>query len=123
MPLTYQPAKSIEDALALLGAGGSRVIAGGTDLLVAMEAGLDSASVVVDITKAPALAQVVKHPHGGVRLGAAMRLDALAVHAMIRSHFPALGLAAESVATPAIRQRASTPVAEILDVTSSRIDF
>ena len=40
---------------------------------------------------------------GSVRIGAAVRLESLESNPLIRSRFPALGLAAEAVATPAIR--------------------
>lgn len=103
MALQYKRATSPAEAIALLGEPGSRIIGGGTDLLVAMESGLDSASILVDITKAPGLATITALPGGGLRIGAAARLDAIATHPTIRATFMALALAADAVATPAIR--------------------
>ena len=58
----YHPASTVDDALALLRRPGARVIAGGTDLLVAMDAGLEVATDVVDITRASALADIGSRP-------------------------------------------------------------
>ena len=103
MPLQYHAAQSIDDAIALMGGARVRAIGGGTDLLVAMESGLDSAGTVVDLTKVPSLSEVTEQTDGSLRVGAAIRLDLLAANAAIRSRFPAVSLAAEAVATPAIR--------------------
>lgn len=103
MPLRYQPASSAADAIALLGATGARIIAGGTDLLTAMESGLDSASSLIDISKATDLATIAEVAGGALRVGAAVRLDSLATHPLILTRFPCLALVAEAVATPAIR--------------------
>lgn len=103
MAIQYKPATSQAEAIALLGEPGSRIIGGGTDLLVAMESGLDSASTLVDITKAPDLGTITVLADGGLRIGAAARLDTIATHPTILTSFPALALAAEAVATPAIR--------------------
>lgn len=103
MAIQYKPATSQAEAVALLGEPGSRIIGGGTDLLVAMESGLDLATTLVDITKAPDLATITALPDGGLRIGAAARLDAIATHPTIRTSFTALALAADAVATPAIR--------------------
>ena len=103
MPLAYRAARTTDEAVALLGTSGSRPIGGGTDLLVAMESGLDAAHTVVDVTKAPALAEISDRSDGGMRIGAAARLDSISGHSAIRERFAALSLAAEAVATPAIR--------------------
>ena len=103
MPLQYKPATSTASVIELLGASGSRVIGGGTDLLTAMESGLDSAGTLVDITKVADLATITELPGGGLRIGTATHLDTLAAHPLVRSQFSALALAANSVATPAIR--------------------
>ena len=103
MPLQYKTASSASEAAAVLGSPSTRVLGGGTDLLVAMECGLDAAQALVDITRAPELSEVVESPDGGLRVGAATRLEAIAVNALVRARFPALALAAEAVATPAIR--------------------
>jgi xanthine dehydrogenase YagS FAD-binding subunit len=99
----YTTATSAANAATLLAEPGSRIIGGGTDLLVAMEAGLDQASTVIDITKAPDLAAISDVADGGLRIGAAARLDAVTAHAGVNARVPALSLAAHAVATPAIR--------------------
>lgn len=103
MPLRYSPASSAaEAATQLAGVPRSRVIGGGTDLLVAMEAGLDGAGTLVDLTKAADLA-TIEATEGGVRIGGGARLDDVANHPLVRDRFPALALACDAVATPAIR--------------------
>ena len=102
MPLSYQPATSASDATVHLAAARARAIGGGTDLLVAMEAGLDGATTLVDLTKAGDLA-TIEDAQGGLRIGGAACLDDIARHPLVRERYPALALACEAVATPAIR--------------------
>lgn len=102
-PLRYRPAGTVDEALDLIRQQGSRIIAGGTDLLVAMEAGLDSASVVIDLARTAGLASIDATANGGLRVGAAARLDDIARHPAIGERFAALALAAGAVGTPALR--------------------
>jgi xanthine dehydrogenase YagS FAD-binding subunit len=76
---------------------------GGTDLLVAMEAGIDLADGVVDLTQIGALDTIRSTPDGGLSVGAGVRLETIAEHKDIRARFPALALAAAAVGTPALR--------------------
>jgi xanthine dehydrogenase YagS FAD-binding subunit len=104
-PMTsrYQSAASIDDALAELGKPSARPLGGGTDLLVAMEAGLDQADTLVDLTRIGSLDSVTTATDGAMSIGAAVRLEQIAEHPDIRSRFPALALAAAAVGTPALR--------------------
>lgn len=76
---------------------------GGTDLLVAMEAGLDLASNLVDLTRTRELTSLDAGDDGRVRIGAAARLEDVASNDEVRIRFPALALAAGAVGTPALR--------------------
>ena len=67
-----------------------------------MEAGLDGAATLVDLTKASDLS-TIDDAQGGLRIGGAARLDDIARHPLVRERYPALALACEAVATPAIR--------------------
>ena len=102
-PIRYHAASTIDTALALIGAHGARPIAGGTDLLVAMEAGLDHSSSLVGIAATAELSGVTELADGVIRIGAATRLEDIAAHPVVRSRFLALALAAGSVGTPALR--------------------
>lgn len=98
----FRAAPTIDSALASI-AEGARPIAGGTDLLVAMEAGLDGASSLVGIGGTAELAAITERRDGGLRIGAAARLEDIAADPLIRSRYLALALAAGSVGTPALR--------------------
>ena len=68
----------------------------------AAERGLDGATTLVDLTKAGDLS-TIDDAQGGLRIGGAARLDDIARHPLVRERYPALALACEAVATPAIR--------------------
>jgi xanthine dehydrogenase YagS FAD-binding subunit len=99
----YSKPKSAESAAAELAQPGIRPLGGGTDLLVAMEAGLDRANTLVDLTRVGTLDTIGSLPDGGCSIGAAVRLERIAEDAGIRSRFPALSLAAQAVGTPQLR--------------------
>src|SRR5581483_4206060 len=103
MALRYTAASSAEHAVSLLVAPRARVLGGGTDLLGAMEAGLDAASALVDLTKSPDLVAIREMPSGDLHIGAAARLDDIAAHPAVGARFPLLAEALRSVGTPALR--------------------
>lgn len=102
MPIRYLAPPTLDAAATLLAAPAARPLGGGTDLLVAMEAGLDPAATLVDITRTRGLTSI-EESSGGVRIGAAVRLEEVAASDLIRGRFPALALAAAAVGTPALR--------------------
>src|SRR5262249_10871809 len=71
--LRYEAPSSLGDAIALLaGASGtSRILAGGTDVIVQMETDLIEPDLVVDIKKIPELRQIAVE-NGVFRVGAAV---------------------------------------------------
>ena len=78
---------------------------GGSDLLGMMKEGLVAPDVVVHLGSIKSLDRVtVKN---GVTIGGSTTLDALATHAAIRRDYRVLAEAAESVATPQIRNVAT----------------
>jgi CO/xanthine dehydrogenase FAD-binding subunit len=100
----YHLAESIGDALKVLTAskGQGRIIAGGTDLVLQLRRGEQSANVLVDITRIPGLHQIEKQ-------GSRLMMGALVTHAqaaaspLVRQHLPALAEACASVGSPQIR--------------------
>jgi xanthine dehydrogenase YagS FAD-binding subunit len=76
---------------------------GGSDLLGMMKERLVTPDVLVSLKSIKDLDQVKPAPGGGVTIGGLITLDALAHAAVIRERYTVLAEAAESVATPQIR--------------------
>jgi xanthine dehydrogenase YagS FAD-binding subunit len=102
-PFEYRAASSVEDAVRELAEPGAAPLGGGTDLLVAIEEGLVRPSVLVDLRTVAGGADITMQRDGGVTIGAAARVADLAKHDSIRAQFPALAMACDVVATPALR--------------------
>ncbi len=87
--MRYKVAETLADAVAALAnAGGSgRVLAGGTDLIVQMNAGTISPEVIVDIKNIPELRRITPDS-GGFRVGAAVTGAELNEHAAFRTAWP-----------------------------------
>ncbi len=83
------------------------IAAGGSDLLGMMKDRLIAPDVLVSLKSIKGLDQVKATPGGGVTIGGLITLDALSTHALIRRQYPVLAEAAESVATPQIRNVAT----------------
>ena len=95
-----QAAKLLQQTSA---AGRSAAIAGGgSDLLGMIKEHLVAPDVLVHLKGIKGLDQVASES-GGARIGGQITLDALASHSIIRSRYAVLAEAAESVATPQIR--------------------
>ena len=105
-PFAYDRAATASDAAQLL-AGGATALGGGTDLLVLIKEELANPARVVDLRQIEGWRGIADDGHGGLIIGAATRVNDLASSALVRSAFPALAQACESVATPAIRHMAT----------------
>ena len=103
MSFEYFRPDSLEAALHAVAAPDALPIGGGTDLLVWIEEGLAAPARVVDLRAIPGADEVTRRADGSLRIGAAVRIAALAEHSAVRTHFPALARAAESVGSPALR--------------------
>lgn len=100
-------AKSLAEAVAARQSRpGSRLLAGGTDLLANLRHGLGEDAALVDITRLPGIDAIVAED-GAVRIGAGVTLSRLGREPLIRHRFPALAEAASSVAGPAHRSSAT----------------
>jgi carbon-monoxide dehydrogenase medium subunit len=100
---------SLPETLALLGRldGQARVVAGGTDLLLKMKAGLVSPAAVVNIKRLPELKGISYDEIGGLRLGALTTLRELTRSPIIQAHYPSLAQAAGLMASEQIRNFAT----------------
>ena len=78
------------------------IAGGGSDLLGMVKERIVTPDVLINLKAVKGLDQVTQGG-GGVNIGGLVTLDALAHHAVIRRQYPVLAEAAESVATPQIR--------------------
>ena len=106
-PFRYSRPATLPGALAELAVPGHSAIAGGTDLVAAVDEGLLRPEAVVDVRALPELLGVSLVPDGSLRIGGAERLADIAHHATIRERYPLLATACAVVGTPAIRDMAT----------------
>lgn len=105
--LQYQAPGSIDEAVAILaGADDARVLAGGTDLLVQMRAGMVKPGLVVDIKNIAEMREVAEE-NGGFRVGAAVAGAELAEHAGFAAAWPGVLEGFELIGSTQIQGRAS----------------
>jgi CO/xanthine dehydrogenase FAD-binding subunit len=101
-------ARSLSEAYALLAdrPPGLRVLAGGTDLMVAVNAriGLDRIGHVLDIWRVPELRGIVARD-GALQIGALTTYSELMRDGQIAQHFPALAAVSREVGAWAIQNR------------------
>jgi carbon-monoxide dehydrogenase medium subunit len=105
----YERPESVAQATALLAGppGHARVLAGGTDLMVALRAGAARPELVVDVKRIPGLADIAWTPAGDLVLGACVLVQDIAEDARIRGAFPALAEGAGAIGSLQIRSRAT----------------
>ena len=99
----YIDAKSLGDVPELLGArwGESAILAGGTDLLDRLKERLDTPKRVINIKKIKALHGIQNGD--GLTIGALTTIAELAADERVHKSYPVLAEAAESIATPQLR--------------------
>ncbi len=109
MRFEYLEPESIRDALALLSRyqGKSKIIAGGTDLMLQMRNGYIRPEYVVDITRIPGLDSVAFDDPEGLRLGALTTIRFLETSAELQKKVPILSQAAGQLGSVAIRNVAT----------------
>ena len=105
----YIQAETPAAALAALARHPQAVIkAGGVDVLDLMKERIVTPAVVIDISRVADWSGIAVEPHTGtLRLGALTSLAQLARHTEVQRHWPALGQAMASAATPQIRNMAT----------------
>lgn len=105
-PFSYERPASVAEAIAALSLPGTRLIAGGTNLLDLMKLGIEGPAHVVDINRI-GLDRIEATPEGGLRVGALVRNADLASDARIRRDYPVLTRALVSGASGQLRNKAS----------------
>ena len=95
--------RSVEDVLAAREAHpGSRLLGGGTDLIVNVRRGIEAPQKLIDMNNVAEL-RAIKADADTLTIGASARLTEIAEHADVRKHYPVVAEAAGSIAGPTHR--------------------
>ncbi|MDP9107569.1 MAG: xanthine dehydrogenase family protein subunit M [Pseudomonadota bacterium] len=105
-PFSYERAVNIDSAIEAAQQSGTRLLAGGTNLIDLVKSGAEHPQRLVDLNRL-ALADIVELPDGGVRIGAMARNSDTANHPLIRQRYPLLSQALLAGASPQLRNRAT----------------
>ncbi|MBI3801106.1 MAG: xanthine dehydrogenase family protein subunit M [Deltaproteobacteria bacterium] len=107
--ITYESPKSLAQALSLLSATGEkgRLLAGGTDLLIQMRAGVRKPEQLIDAKSIPELQVLSFNSQDGLRVGAAVPCCRLIEDPAVRQHYPGLVEAAGLIGSVQIQSRCS----------------
>ncbi|MGE0254055.1 MAG: xanthine dehydrogenase family protein subunit M [Alphaproteobacteria bacterium] len=107
--MQYLAPKTLDEAVSAFAAAGSaaRILAGGTDLLVQMKAGIVRPGVIVDIKKIPELTTIEETAGGGFRVGAAVSGAVLAEHPHFGDVWPGVLEAINLIGSTQVQGRAS----------------
>lgn len=102
---SYIQARSLDEAIRYLSQDGTRVYAGGTDLLGCLRDGVFKPSTVVSLNRLGELRGLSETPKGELRIGALVTIADIARNPLIREKYPALSIAASEVASPQLRNQ------------------
>ncbi len=105
----YLAPRTMPELFDALAAGGpdARILAGGTDLLVNVRAGLVTPKCVIDIKKVSGLDGLSFDAKNGLAIGAAVTVNQLAEEPVVREKYGLLVACAESLASYQLRNRAT----------------
>ncbi len=106
-PFRYERAADEGGAVAAVAEPGAKFLGGGTNLVDLMRLGVETPSVLVDVTRLP-LDRIEPLDDGGLRIGAGVRNSDLAADPRIRDRYPALAEAVLAGASGQLRNLATT---------------
>jgi CO/xanthine dehydrogenase FAD-binding subunit len=108
MDLRYEAPETLQAAVALLAGenGPTRILAGGTDVIVQMETDLIEPALLVDIKKIPEVRQITSE-NGGFRVGAAATGMEIMGHAALCKAWPGVLDGVKLIGSIQVRGRAS----------------
>ena len=101
---TYERASSIDDAVAKIGAGGGKLIAGGHSLVPLMKLRLSEPGRLVDITRIPGLSGI-RENGGRIEIGATTTHHEIATSKLLRDVCPMVSDAAAEIGDAQVRNR------------------
>lgn len=106
MEVAYYSPVSWEEAVKLLAedADHSKILAGGTDLIIQLKQKNVKPAAIIDITRIPGIRDISVNSNE-VCLGSAVTFTQVAEHKVLRGKVPVLTEAAEAVGSPQIRNR------------------
>jgi CO/xanthine dehydrogenase FAD-binding subunit len=105
--LEYVAPTGLEEACRLLAeCGGAVPLAGGTDVLVGLEAGRIAPALVVDLRRVSGL-DGISETAGSIEIGAMVTMTDVARSLPVRQHFPGLAAAASQMGCWQVRNRAT----------------
>lgn len=106
--MRFEVPGSVDEAVALLAGaeGGGRILAGGTDLLVQLRAGMVSPSLVVDVKKIAEM-MTISEDGGVFTIGAAVPSAELGEHPTLKKVWPGVVEAMDLVGSTQIQGRAT----------------
>jgi carbon-monoxide dehydrogenase medium subunit len=107
--IQYLAPKTLDEAVRAFAAaaGKGRIMAGGTDLLIQMRAGILNPGVIVDIKKIPEMTAIEETKDGGFRIGAAVSGAVLREHPKLKKVWPGVVEATNLIGSTQIQGRAS----------------
>jgi aerobic carbon-monoxide dehydrogenase medium subunit len=103
-PFAYAKARSLADAVELLGRDGARVLAGGQSLIATLNMRLSSPSLLVDINAIPGLDGIARR-NGTLEIGALVRHAQAERSSVVAELAPLIARALPHIGHPAIRNR------------------
>jgi carbon-monoxide dehydrogenase medium subunit len=105
----YIRASSIDEVVSLLSQDrdGTRILCGGTDLLVQLREGQKTARLLIDIKSIPEVNELSYDPLEGLRIGAALPCYHIRSHPEVVRHYPGLLDAVSLIGGTQIQGRAS----------------
>ena len=107
--IQYLAPKTLDEAVSAFAAaaGAASILAGGTDLLVQMRAGVRKPGTIIDIKKIPALTAIEDLGGGAFRIGAAVSGAVLAEHKGFAKAWPGVLEAINLIGSKQVQGRAS----------------
>lgn len=103
----YVKASTPAEVHSILQQNNAQLMMGGTDLFTQMRDGVWRPHVVVDVKHLPGMRDLAFGEQFGLRIGAAVTMNQLVQHPVVRSRYPTLAQAAKSVASFQLRNRAT----------------
>ena len=115
MRFEYLKPKTIQEAVSLLKqhTGKAKVLAGGTDLMVQVRAGMtmqepkEKPQYVIDIEAIPGFADINYDEKDGLKIGPAAKIRALEKSSLLHQRYPVIAQAASQLGSVAIRNVAT----------------